>query len=234
MAALAARLSAMADGLLLPAPLGPRGSLVARPPYLADGGPRTSGARCLANRSHHRQPEHRTADRKGDARPTMQAGRSRTGNAISRPTQTHGCSPSRSREPIFRIAMAQRACSNGPMRGTACGAPRALFLFVEHVFADGGCAGKLTPWAKDKVNVTIEVVRRLPFMTGFVVLRRRWVVERTFAWIMKCRHLVRDCEQLARVFGVENFSRASRSTMMCIRAEFQKSTPGFVIPEVLT
>ena len=36
-------------------------------------------------------------------------------------------------------------------------------------------------------------------MTGFVVLRRRWVVERTFAWIMKCRHLVRDYEQLTKV-----------------------------------
>jgi transposase len=36
-------------------------------------------------------------------------------------------------------------------------------------------------------------------MKGFVVIRRRWVVERTFAWIMKCRRLARDCEQLASV-----------------------------------
>ena len=35
-------------------------------------------------------------------------------------------------------------------------------------------------------------------MKGFVVIRRRWVVERTFAWIMKCRRLVRDYEQLTR------------------------------------
>ena len=76
---------------------------------------------------------------------------------------------------------------------------RARFPFVEHVFADGGYAGKLVSWASDKANVTIEVVRRLPFMTGFVVLRRRWVVERTFAWIMKCRRLVRDYEQLPAV-----------------------------------
>jgi len=34
---------------------------------------------------------------------------------------------------------------------------------------------------------------------GFVVIRRRWVVERTFAWIMKCRCLARDYEQLTRV-----------------------------------
>jgi transposase len=76
---------------------------------------------------------------------------------------------------------------------------RCRFPFVETVFADGGYAGRLVTWAKDKTQIAIEVVRRLPFMTGFVVLRRRWVVERTFAWIMKCRRLVRDYEQLTHV-----------------------------------
>lgn len=76
---------------------------------------------------------------------------------------------------------------------------RGRFPFVETVFADGGYAGKLVGWAKDKTHIAIEVVRRLPFMTGFVVLRRRWVVERTFAWIMKCRRLARDYEQLTQV-----------------------------------
>ena len=45
----------------------------------------------------------------------------------------------------------------------------------------------------------LEIVRRLPHAKGFVVIRRRWVVERTFAWIMKCRRLVRDYEQLTEV-----------------------------------
>ncbi|MEM7525646.1 MAG: transposase, partial [Pseudomonadota bacterium] len=44
-----------------------------------------------------------------------------------------------------------------------------------------------------------EIVRRMPYMTGFVVIRRRWLVERTFAWIMKRRRLVRDYEQLTEV-----------------------------------
>jgi transposase len=39
----------------------------------------------------------------------------------------------------------------------------------------------------------------MSWMKGFVVIRRRWVVERTFAWIMKCRRLAWDCEQLASV-----------------------------------
>ena len=76
---------------------------------------------------------------------------------------------------------------------------RARFPFVEHVFADGGYSGKLVACAKDKTHVTLEIVRREPYMKGFVVIRRRWVVERTFAWIMKCRRLVRDYEQLTYV-----------------------------------
>ena len=76
---------------------------------------------------------------------------------------------------------------------------RRRFPFVERVFADGGYAGKLVAWAKDKTHVALEIVRRMPWMKGFVVIRRRWVVERTFAWIMKCRRLVRDYEQLTRV-----------------------------------
>jgi transposase len=76
---------------------------------------------------------------------------------------------------------------------------RARFPFVETVFADAGYAGHLVKWAKDKTHVTLEIVRRMPWMKGFVVIRRRWVVERSFAWIMKCRRLARDYEQLPRV-----------------------------------
>ncbi len=70
--------------------------------------------------------------------------------------------------------------------------------FVERVFADGGYAGKLVSWAKDKTHVVLEIVRRMPWMKGFVVIRRRWVVERTFAWTLKCRRLARDYRQLTR------------------------------------
>ena len=38
----------------------------------------------------------------------------------------------------------------------------------------------------------------MPWVKGFVVIRRRWVVERILAWIMKCRRLTRDYEQLTR------------------------------------
>jgi transposase len=54
-------------------------------------------------------------------------------------------------------------------------------------------------WAKHKAHIVLEVVTRSPTQTGFAVIRRRWVIERTFAWIVKNRRLVRDYEQLTAV-----------------------------------
>ncbi len=76
---------------------------------------------------------------------------------------------------------------------------RARFPFVQRTYVDGGYAGRLVRWAKDKAHIVLEVVKRSAAQTGFVVIRRRWVVERTFAWIVKNRRLVRDYEQLTAV-----------------------------------
>ena len=76
---------------------------------------------------------------------------------------------------------------------------RRRFPFVSRVFADGGYAGRLVQWAADKTHVTLEIIRRGARAKGFEVLPRRWVVERTFAWIFKNRRLVRDYEQLTAV-----------------------------------
>jgi len=76
---------------------------------------------------------------------------------------------------------------------------RARYPFVERAFADGGYAGRLVRWAREKANIVVEIVKRDPAAKGFEVLRRRWVVERTFAWIVKNRRFVRDYEQLTAV-----------------------------------
>jgi transposase len=76
---------------------------------------------------------------------------------------------------------------------------RRSFPFVQTVFADGAYAGRLVAWARDKTNVTLEIVRRMPSMKGFVVIRSRWVVERTDPSIMRCHRLARDYEQLGAV-----------------------------------
>jgi len=67
---------------------------------------------------------------------------------------------------------------------------------VALVFADGGYAGRLVRWAKDRLRLVIEVVRKPADQQGFAVLPRRWVVERTLSWLMRCRRLVRDYERL--------------------------------------
>lgn len=70
------------------------------------------------------------------------------------------------------------------------------FSTISLVWADGGYAGRLVIWAKKVLSVTVEVVKRTDDVTGFKVLPRRWVVERTFAWISKYRRCVRDYETL--------------------------------------
>ncbi len=76
---------------------------------------------------------------------------------------------------------------------------RARYPFVEHAFADGGYAGRLIDWTRQKTYITLQIVRRNASTKGFEVLPRRWVVERTFAWIIKNRRFVRDYEQLTPV-----------------------------------
>jgi transposase len=73
---------------------------------------------------------------------------------------------------------------------------RRLYFSVRLVWADGGYAGRLVDWAAGKLHLTLEIVKRSDDTTGFVVLPRRWVVERTLSWLMRSRCLVRDYETL--------------------------------------
>jgi transposase len=73
---------------------------------------------------------------------------------------------------------------------------RRLYFSVRLVWADGGYAGRLVDWAAGKLHLTLEIVKRSDDTTGFVVLPRRWVVERMLSWLMRSRRLVRDYETL--------------------------------------
>ncbi|MDQ1013276.1 transposase [Streptomyces sp. V4I23] len=82
-------------------------------------------------------------------------------------------------------------------RDAACGMlPRLLagHRKIRLVWADGGCAGRLVEWARNKLRLTLEIVKRSDDMHGFVVLPRRWCVERTLGWLMRSRRLARDYE----------------------------------------
>src|SRR5690606_22397347 len=66
---------------------------------------------------------------------------------------------------------------------------------MKHLWVDGGYDGRpFSEWAAEH-GWTVEVVGKPPGK-GFSVLPRRWIVERTFAWLYKCRRLCRDYERL--------------------------------------
>ncbi|WP_244942862.1 IS5 family transposase [Streptomyces inhibens] len=73
---------------------------------------------------------------------------------------------------------------------------RRLHRDITLVWADGGYTGGLVGWCRDKLALTLQIVKRTDDMAGFVVLPRRWVAERTFAWLMNSRRLARDYETL--------------------------------------
>jgi putative transposase len=73
---------------------------------------------------------------------------------------------------------------------------RRRFPWLRHVFADGGYAGnKLKTAMRGHGQWTIEIVKRSDMAKGFVVLPRRWVVERTFAWLGRCRRLAKNWDK---------------------------------------
>lgn len=76
---------------------------------------------------------------------------------------------------------------------------RRLFPFIERIYADGGYQGPKAAKAAARTGQwKIEVVERPATAVGFEVLPKRWIVERTFAWISRFRRMARDFERYAR------------------------------------
>ncbi|MFH9728438.1 IS5 family transposase [Streptomyces sp. NPDC017254] len=83
------------------------------------------------------------------------------------------------------------------------------------VWADGGYTGQLVDFARNVLRIALTVVKRSDDTTGFVVLPKRWLVERTFAWLMHSRRLARDYE--TRTDSAEAMIRWSMSMVMSRR-----------------
>ena len=66
------------------------------------------------------------------------------------------------------------------------------FPSISLVWADGGYAGRLVEWLNRWCGWILEIVRKLGDQAGFQLLRRRWIVERTFAWLGHYRRLSKD------------------------------------------
>lgn len=75
---------------------------------------------------------------------------------------------------------------------------RQRFNWLELVWADGGYnARQVNEAVAREPSLRIEIIKRSDDMKGFVVLPRRWVVERTFSWFGRNRRLAKDYENLA-------------------------------------
>ncbi len=72
---------------------------------------------------------------------------------------------------------------------------RADYPALVLIWGDSHYGGDLVAEVQAQYELTVQPVRKAPGQQGFVVLPRRWVVERTFGWLMRCRRLVRDYER---------------------------------------
>jgi transposase len=76
---------------------------------------------------------------------------------------------------------------------------RRLFPFIERSFADGGYQGEATAAAVRALGPRqLETVKRSDHAVGFEVLPKRWIVERAFAWLGRCRRLAKNYENRTR------------------------------------
>lgn len=75
-----------------------------------------------------------------------------------------------------------------------------MFPFLVKLYADGGYQGAQFQQGLKRVcsQINVEIVKRSDTAQKFVVLPKRWIVERTFAWLNRCRRLAKDWENLNR------------------------------------
>jgi Transposase DDE domain len=75
-----------------------------------------------------------------------------------------------------------------------------MFPFLEKLFAGSAYGGPIFFGALIEIllHLNIEIVRRCDQAKGFVVLPQRWIVERTIAWLNRCRRLAKDWEKFTR------------------------------------
>jgi putative transposase len=92
--------------------------------------------------------------------------------------------------------------------GEVLDAPGALLVFeklkpkfecLSHFWADRAYRGWLVKWVKDNLDATLDIVAKPDGSPTFILLPRRWVVERTLAWLGRFRRLSKDYEHLPTI-----------------------------------
>ncbi len=92
-----------------------------------------------------------------------------------------------------------------------------LFPRLKLIWADGGYAGKLIDWTAQRGGWLLEIVKRSDDVAGFRVLPKRWIVERTFAWLSRYRRHSKDYEM--RTDSSEAMIRISMINLMVHRLQ---------------
>ena len=111
---------------------------------------------------------------------------------VSRTTsQTRQSRRRRFNQAKLRSPTQRRFWTTNPFCPTRPDTSRNLFALVRLVWADGGYNARQVSQA---TSIRVEIVSKIVGQAGFVVLPRRWVVERFFAWINRNRRLARDVE----------------------------------------
>jgi putative transposase len=93
---------------------------------------------------------------------------------------------------------------------------KALLPRLKKIWADGAYTGeKLARWCKEQGGWELEIVERSADTEGFAVLPHRWIVERTFGWLMRNRRLSKDYER--KVQSSETFIEVAMIRLMLRR-----------------
>jgi putative transposase len=101
---------------------------------------------------------------------------------------------------------------------------QGLLPRMKLIWADGGYVGSLIEWVRSLLGWTLEIVKRDRNLHTFVVLPRRWVVERTFAWLGRYRRLSKDYEY--RTERSEAMIYLVMTQIMVRRLARQQASPG--------
>ena len=149
------------------------------------------------NRRHHRQPEREKRRKRGRCidPPGYDAGKKIKGKKRHILVDTVGLLL----HAIVHPADIQDRDGGVMVLSTLFG----MFPFLQKLFADGGYQGPQFANAVVKIlpSLEIEIVKRSDAAVGFQIMPRRWIVERTIAWLNRCRRLAKDWEELSPIFG---------------------------------
>jgi transposase len=199
MAHVAPRVSAVADGVLPLLQVAPGREAQAGPRPAARSGPKGGGARAQPERSGDRQPG-RQRDRRGRTRTRLHDGAKRlSGRKRHLLVDTGGLVlGARVHAASLHDRDGARVLLGDELKEEL---PR-----LELLWADGAYTRGFREWAKDERGWRVEVPHHPDRQLwrygleekprGFLVLPRRWVVERTFAWLGHARRLAKDYERL--------------------------------------